>query len=681
MSAMARGREGRAAGLRVLVSRAAVCALVALSGCKAYEPIDGTQALQDYEADAFWETPFPNPMRVLADGSIDVYRFPNPGNEPLVEKVRSLLQRDARGFGRTSAIFFPLTAPIGDLSRVVTLHSSGGVKVQAPAAFVLDLDAHNTLVDTVNEALADSGPFGERRPMAVLRPARGHPFAAGHLHAAVILRAALDANGSRLGVPLDLAKIVARVRPNGMSPEAFGDYDRVLTLLEAQGILRQDVAALTVFRTAPADPTMTQVRDAALAKGLLDGKPMTRRAQYEDYCVYGGTVRMPSFQSGVPPFADTGGGWRFDDQGAPIFQEYDEANLFVTVPRAPMPSGGWPVVQYIRAGGSGEVPLADRGPHATNGGGAPAGSGLATHFARAGYAGVQVDGPVGGLRNTTGGDEQFLVFNVLNPEALRDNLRQTAVELSLLARKLDSFTFDTHDCEGAAPSIRFDPTQRVLFGHSTGATIAPLALAIEDRFEATVLSGAGASFLENLLWKEKPLAVRPLAEALLGYTALHLSLGPSDPIVHFIQWAAEPADSQLIAQDAMGQKRHALVITGIVDRYILPPISQSLLIPLGVLPAGPQLDQHTAEEAIFPFQQDALRGAFTGELPLALPYTNAGGPVRVALQHAEDGIEDGHEVLFQEREPKRQMRCFLDSLRTGAPRVPAPDVNDGPCGP
>jgi len=33
------------------------------------------------------------------------------------------------------------------------------------------------------------------------------------------------------------------------------------------------------------------------------------------------------------------------------------------------------------------------------------------HFAQVGWAAVEVDGPLGGLRNTTGGDEEYLVFN------------------------------------------------------------------------------------------------------------------------------------------------------------------------------------------------------------------------------------------------------------------------------
>jgi len=43
----------------------------------------------------------------------------------------------------------------------------------------------------------------------------------------------------------------------------------------------------------------------------------------------------------------------------------------------------------------------------------------------------------------------------------------------------------------------------------------------------------------------------------------------------------------------------------------------------------------------------------------------------VLTQHPGDGIEDGHEVVFQTEPPKDQYRCFLRTLLTGAPTVPA----------
>ena len=54
---------------------------------------------------------------------------------------------------------------------------------------------------------------------------------------------------------------------------------------------------------------------------------------------------------------------------------------------------------------------------------------------------------------------------------------------------------------------------------------------------------------------------------------------------------------------------------------------------------------------------------------------NHGGSTRVVVQHLDDGIEDGHEVVFQRQEPQVQYRCFLESwLDAGTPRVPRSDA-------
>ncbi len=44
------------------------------------------------------------------------------------------------------------------------------------------------------------------------------------------------------------------------------------------------------------------------------------------------------------------------------------------------------------------------------------------------------------------------------------------------------------------------------------------------------------------------------------------------------------------------------------------------------------------------------------------------------VQHAEDGIEDGHEVVFQTEAPKHQYRCFLESLARGETPIVVPDA-------
>jgi hypothetical protein len=45
-----------------------------------------------------------------------------------------------------------------------------------------------------------------------------------------------------------------------------------------------------------------------------------------------------------------GGGWQRDANGRPLLAAYEEANLYITVPRRPMPAAGFPAVVFIRMG-------------------------------------------------------------------------------------------------------------------------------------------------------------------------------------------------------------------------------------------------------------------------------------------------------------------------------------------
>ena len=51
----------------------------------------------------------------------------------------------------------------------------------------------------------------------------------------------------------------------------------------------------------------------------------------------------------------------------------------------------------------------------------------------------------------------------------------------------------------------------------------------------------------------------------------------------------------------------------------------------------------------------------------------------MVVQHAEDGVEDGHEAAFQTEPPKQQYRCFLQSFAKGTPRVPKGVASDPGC--
>ena len=414
--------------------------------------------------------------------------------------------------------------------------------------------------------------------------------------------------------------------------------------------------------------------------------PFARNEVFDGFCVYETTIHMPVFQQGVPPFVLGGGGWAADEAGRPILQGTEEANFVVTLPRTDMPEEGFPVVVFSRTGGGGERLLVDRGPRAEPGGEpVEPGTGPALHFARAGFAGASVDGPHGGLRNITGGDEQLLIFNILNPTAMRDNIRQSALEIVLTAHILDDVRIDASDCPGLVTPgggpVRFDTETLVLMGHSMGATILQPALAAEPRFRAAIMSGAGGSWIENLIHKESPFEVRPLAELILNYHQRGRTLHAHDPAVTLVQWAGEPADAPVynrrIAERPPADRPDLLMLQGIVDTYILPPIANATSLSFGLDLAGEPLDADHPELARFRPLEPLLR--FSGARRIDLPASgNAGppgGPARTAVvvQHPEGPVEDGHEVVFQTDPPKHQYRCFLQTLAAGGvPVVPIP---------
>jgi hypothetical protein len=667
--------------MRNLLSALPLLLLLACHGSPT--AVAGTQVHMDFSrAAGLYAAPFPSDELRRDDRSIDLSLFPNPGRVTLVDQALQLLARDGRGFALAGGTFFKLSAPL-DPARLPDRVSSA-----APGAsvFLFSVDADDGPALTPIEVAfeADGGPLGAANLLSLV-PVQGFPLRPLHTYAAVVLRALGDASGKPLGVSLTMARLAAGERPPELAPAAFAQYRRALTALRAAHVDASSIAGLAVFTTG--DPTAQL--DTVLADAVKRAPPLPARSPallevHDDFCVYSTTVFQPDYQRGTPPFTKEGGGWLFGPDGAPVFQRSEEANLFVSVPRRPMPAAGWPTVLYVRAGGGGDKPFVDRGPVLVEGGPTTPGTGPALHFAQVGFAAVQVDGPLGGRRNTTGGDEQFLVFNVFNPEALRDNVRQSALELSLMARALPRLSFPTTDCPGSGASWSLDPAHLAIFGHSTGATMAPIALAIEPSLGAAMLSGAGGSWIENVMYKQLPVDVRPVAE-LLVYNGQRALTG-HDPVLTLVQWAVEPADPQAYARRVLrvppagAPTRHVLMMQGIVDHYILPRIANTTSLGIGLDLAGPALDS-SPPEAPEEVQLASLL-PLAGGAQIALPASGnraAGAATTVVTQHPGDALQDGHEVFFQTEPPRHQARCFLASWLTGLPRVPTRAPIAAPC--
>ncbi|HEY8089395.1 MAG TPA: hypothetical protein VIF09_16155, partial [Polyangiaceae bacterium] len=532
-----------------------------------------------FERASFYDAPFPSDDLVQADGSILIAPFPNlpdPDAVALVDQMKQMVASSARGFAEEGAVFFSLGGaahPVNlpDMPTSVTPQASVFLMSVTPGA----PDYLQRYPVTVRFD-PDGGPFGAPDMLTVL-PLQGAPLRPKTTYAAVITSA------TGLQASDEMASLASGIRPTSLTETVFDEYWAAIGALAQAGVSASDIAGLSVYTTD--DPTVEI--GAVLADMLSRPLPAIdtafhRTDLFDTYCVYEATIPMPDYQAGDSPytFTDSGGGWQLDPSGKPIVQRTEEAGVVVSIPRAPMPAQGWPVAHFIRTGGGTNRPLVDRGPEATNGGNPIApGTGPALWFAKAGLAGAMIDGPHEDIRNLTNDNEDFLMFNINNLLALRDNVRESAAEYALFAHILAGLSIDVSDCPGATSPATFDATRMALMGHSMGSTIAPLVLAVEPLYRAVVMSGAGSSWIENIIWKQLPTAIRPFVNVELRYTQLDppRQVEEDDPVLTLFQWAAEAADPlvytrKLIHEPAPGRPPlQVLMEQGIVDHYIMPP--------------------------------------------------------------------------------------------------------------
>jgi hypothetical protein len=641
-------------------------------------------------ANGLYTAPFPSDDLRRSDGSIVLDKFPNPNKVELIDQGLALIQADNRGFAVSAHIFFQTSGPLDPKS----LPDINGSITTGASVFVMSVDSGSA--DYLKrrpvqiDFSRDGGPFGDRNLLSLL-PVQGIPLRPATRYAAVVTKRVVDAAGDGIGASPTMAQIAGGQQPAGLTADVLREYRDALTALAQAGVHAGDIAGLAVFTTGSPTAQMGAARDDVLSRPLpTPNAAPVRNEVFPEYCVYSTTIDMPDYQSGDPPFHQTGGAWLFGSDGKPIFQRNEKSNLVFTIPRTAQPAAGYPLVAFVRAGGGGERPLVDRGTCSTSlyTVAITPGTGPAQQFARAGFAGVQVDGPLGGLRNTTHESEEFLLFNAFNAAALRDNVRESALELIVLAHVLEKVKFSAADCPGTdGTPVHFDLDHLALMGHSNGGWISQLALAFEPRYRAAILSGAGGSYIANVMDKQDPQAVRQIAEALLDYDMDQRDLTFHDPALLLVQWAEESSDPQvynstIVHEPRAGEPpRHVLMEQGIVDHYILPSIANTVSLSLGLDQAGPVRDAVNAEEMMLMQTPLGKLLPLVGHTQLMLPASgNVGGSTTaVLIQHDSDGIEDGHEVVFQTDGPKHQYRCFLQSWLAGVPSVPPDAAADAPC--
>jgi len=719
-----------------------------------------------------------------------------PATSPLEYRMRTMVSSDS--YATSAALFFELSWPVlpGVLPPQFTLPDAGadtgaeagtdaGDAGSSPVPGVLvfprgepkNLWPVNVDVSTMTYPPSD-GATAITCTILTALPVQGRPLRENTTYVAVVTTRV--AKQGQFVKDLCAGKTPAGISNTadaGQEPIAQQYRDAINQDLLQFGLSCGDVAAISLFNTSNPTQELNQVRQLAHADYMKsegacprsrfaltrdtapDGQASGPRCPNAPFCVYRGSVQLPDYQRGTPPYLpyiDWGGGWPqppvpeagadppgcVDNLGS-IPEPADPkswtptwrtARVIVTIPRAPPPTladgttKGYPVVVLVRAGaGTTTDPLVDRGPILGADCAETACRGPAEVLQSVGFAGITIDGPLVGISGSQPIEfnEDFGIFDFLNPQALVDNIRQSAVELTLIPDILSQLTIDPTGCDGVPPGqVTLDTTHIAMFSHSMGSSISPLALAAEPRYGAAILSGSGGSLIENAMYKTQPLPITA-ASVLYGYSAQACMLRARDPQLSLLQWATEPADSQVYARRMLfdddppasawvsPNARSALMIQGLVDHYILPPIADTMTLGEGLdLGVGPNSCNDAPSCDLEPVYGDVASPEYP-TLPKLLPLSgrgvqwlaDAGGgntpwPASVdggthpltglVVQHRIDENRepgactsvDGHEVIYESTLARHQYACFLqDFLNDRAPQVRTQGGEFDPCDP
>ena len=589
----------------------------------------------------FYSLPFPNDLRLRADGTVNL--DDHPRGDALVDLWFDIFTVKTHGFGINQASFVRFSGPIDS----ATLPQSPADSTAAAASVYL-VD-----VDPASPDMGRKAPVRFRFQVAEnltigpnwlgSLPYPGFPLREKTTYALVITRR-LTAGGEAVRRSADFEALMG-TGGDAQVTHAREVYQPLLDWLDGSSSSdnRADVVAASVFTTQDATGLMGKIRevivrpcDGAVFPACVpepDATSVNKVTPGSNYVVFEGRYSSPNFQSGEPPYLQSGGEIVVDGSGTPVPQRMENLRFAVTFPNGAMPEGGWPVVLYSHGtGGSYRSYIND---------------GTARRMAAEGLAVISHDQVLHGPRDPTGNDPEITFFNFFNPVAGRDNVRQGAldefqmVRLAKRLRVVDGQT--TH---------KMDPARMYFMGHSQGGLTGPPFLAHEPEIEGAVLSGAAGLIYYALLYKTEPVDVAALVKSRIKDDPLdefnnvlaivQMFIDPADPVSYGPLLVRQPLDS-------VGPK-HIFQSEGFIDHYAQNVGIRALGVSIGLAPVMP---------VIQPVDGFTLRGLSTLQAPVS---GNLGGKTGVFLQYTAPTGEDGHFVVFDVTAAQRQHAKFLGTL-------------------
>lgn len=637
-----------------------------------------TVSTLDLEADLtnqdnFYNIPYPNDLRLNADGSPDLSGLPIADNNIFAKSLKSIVG-DREGFPVNSAGYFQFNLPVArqDVNEVIAADTDSPILL-----IDIDPDSPNRgeLLPTVASTFRSDLNYIPSSLLSVA-PAPGIILHPERTYAYVVKRSLDDAFGRPLDVSPTLDKLVDGEIPEGeLGVEAQELYQPLWETLNQIEVDSEEVAAATVFTTGDVVSDFAQLTDEVLERYdvtienlQLDPEDGASNPRFYELQ---GTVQMPQFQKGTPPY-NTEGLFEFDSDGSLVEQRTEEVPVVITIPKTPMPSGGYPLVAYFHGSNGLSSEVVDRGPIPEPGGEPVPGLGPAYVVADKGFAAVSSALPLNPERFPDNRPDSYL--NPLNLAAYRDTFRQSVIEQRLLLEAIEDLEISSEvigvDEDIMLPpgeTIRFQSSPVMALGQSYGAQVANIIGAIEPKIGAVVPTGSPSYF--PLLISEQEFA--PVIGLALGtlqpinflYPALNLLGGTAievvDPIVYMPRIAQRPLPNNPV--------RSIYQPVGKGDTQVPEAVFNANALASGVEQAGTifwsEMQESLALEGLdgivpYPVANNLLSSNGT-------PYTG------VVVQYEGDGIADPHGIFAQLDEVKEQYSSFFASFQeTGVAVVP-----------
>jgi hypothetical protein len=366
-------------------------------------------------------------------------------------------------------------------------------------------------------------------------------------------------------------------------------------------------------------------------------------------------VTLSIFQKGTEPYwtQAEGGAFALAADGTPQVQRTEQVCMALTVPKGvPMPAAGWPLVVYAHGtGGSFRSHVTENVAHRLAS--VDDGSGGKVNIAVLGIDQVET-GPRRGTAPESQDSPDNLFYNFANPLAARGNPMQGAADQMSLVRFVTGFDLPAAQSPTGS-EIKVGPV--AFWGHSQGATEGAIAMPYVTGVSGAVLSGEGASLIDALLTKKKPVDIASVVPVVLEDP----SVDSFHPVLSLLQNAMDADDPLNYAQTlvatpvAAANQKHVFQPYGQGDTYAPPRTEQTFAL-------AARLGEIPPPSGVTP----DVFGATALTVPGGGNVTVQGVPITAVMrQYAPDSSYDGHFVAFQNMQGEADVDHFLADVLSG----------------